>query len=144
MRCRCKGSGHSALHVLSLPLLAKIASFCGFFTRNDLPAQCTPISAPILTTELHFSYCSREKPTGNSVTSVTTQAEMSHMSPQPCGLVSLSHTHVFAVILHSTKLLHQLFELLAVSATEHHLGASCMESFGTFCGGSKEERKVGM
>lgn len=29
-----------------------------------------------LTTELHFSYCSREQPTGNSVTSVTKQAEI--------------------------------------------------------------------
>lgn len=74
----------------------------------------------------------------NSVTSVKTQQKS--QLHEPTGLSS--HTYVLPVIGHGRKFLHHAFEFLTISAAEHQLAASCMESFGTLFGGSKEERKV--
>lgn len=140
MRCRCKKSRHSALMCCHFHFNPSSLLFVGFLQGMTCQLSVLLYQHLSLTTKLHFPYCPREQPRGNSVTCVTTQAEM----PREATGLSLSHTHVLAVILHGTKLLHQLLELLTVPATQHHPGASCMESLGTLWGGSKEETKGGM
>lgn len=141
MTYRCKGSGHlCALTSTTRQGVFQMAYFCRVFTRYDMLAQCTPIAISIPNHRVAFFLLL------NRITHKQFCNFCNNMNRNPSRMrqasLSFSHTYVLSVIGHGRKLLHQVFEFLAVSATEHQLGASCMEGFCTFFGGSKGERKV--
>lgn len=105
-----------------------MAYFCRGSTRSDTSALCTPRAGSVPNHRVVFFLLLKR--TTHKQFCTTTSSSFS------------SHTYLLAVVGHGGKLLHHVLELLPVSATEHQLAASCMESFGTFFGGSKEESEV--